>query len=310
MILSTNRCRWTDLNANRLVDTPEITNCNGFGGGISTRTDPDLVRPANWEYTLGVEHELKPGFGVGTTYYRRQFLDQIGSRNLAVTPDNYSPVTITNPLTLQPMTVYNQSAATRGLQNNFQTNDPTLRSKYNGIEMRANLRLKKGAYLGSGVTIGRKEGPVKTTDLNNPNVLIDNTGALTNDATYQVKLHGAYPLPGELSISGGFQHSTGWPLRRTFSISSALVPGLVQASQAVDLIPSGDVRLAPKRLLDLRLAKMFHFGSRKLEFHGDLYNVLNENAPTAEVQAFGSSLGRPSNIVDARTFRLGINVDF
>lgn len=310
MILSTNRCRWTDLNLNRLVDTPEITNCNGFGGGLSTRIDPDLVRPANWEYTIGIEHELRPGFGVGTTYYRRQFIDQIGTRNLAVKPENYSPVTITNPLTLAPMTVYNQSAATRGLQDNFQTNDPELRSDYDGVEMRANLRLKKSAYIGSSLTVGRKEGPVKTTDLNNPNVLVNNIGALSNDSTYQFKLHGAFPLPGAVNISGAFQSSTGWPLRRTFSVSSALVPGLVQASQAIDLIPSGDVRLESKRLLDLRLAKLFRVGTRKFELHADLYNILNENAPTAEVQAFGSSLGRPSNIVDARTFKLGINVDF
>ena len=37
----------------------------------------------------------------------------------------YTPVTITNPLTSQPLTVYNQSAATRGLVTNLLTTIPT-----------------------------------------------------------------------------------------------------------------------------------------------------------------------------------------
>jgi hypothetical protein len=310
MLLSTNRCKWTDLDGNGFAEPSEITACAGFSGSVSTTVDPNIVRPANWEFATGIDHELKPGFGVGAAYYRRLYINQLGTRNLAVTPNDYTPVTITNPLTLAPLTVFNQTLATRGLQNNFQTNDQTLDIHYNGVEFRGNARLKHGAFVSAALTVGRKEGPTSTTNLNNPNVLINYIGALPNDATYQTKVSGSYPLPHDFSVSGAFQSSTGWPLARTFTVTTAQVPNLTQVTQNVSLVPAGDVRLAYKNLLDLRATKVVRLGTRRVELKADLFNVLNNNAPTAEVTAVGSSLGKPSNIVDPRTFRLSLDFVF
>jgi hypothetical protein len=42
----------------------------------------------------------------------------------------------------------------------------------------------------------------------------------------------------------------------------------------------------------------------------DLYNLLNSNATIAEVETVGTSLGRPSAIVDGRLLRLGVQWRF
>ena len=47
-------------------------------------------------------------------YYGRRFCDLYTAVNAAVPPAAYTPVTITNPLTSQPLTVYNQNPSTRG----------------------------------------------------------------------------------------------------------------------------------------------------------------------------------------------------
>ncbi len=58
-----------------------------------------------------------------------------GIANRAVPTDSYIPVTITNPLTNQPLTIYNQNPATVGRQDNIRTNSSKLDSDYNGVEV-------------------------------------------------------------------------------------------------------------------------------------------------------------------------------
>ena len=47
-------------------------------------------------------------------YFGRRFWDLYTTVNDAVPSTAYTPVTITNPLTNEPLTVYNQDPATRG----------------------------------------------------------------------------------------------------------------------------------------------------------------------------------------------------
>ena len=77
--------------------------------------------------------------------------------NDAVQPQNYTPVTITNPLTLEPMTVYNQDPATRGQVRNLLKTIPELSQRYHGFEAQFNTRLDDVDPFG-GVTIGNNYG--------------------------------------------------------------------------------------------------------------------------------------------------------
>jgi hypothetical protein len=63
----------------------------------------------------------------------------IGSLNMAVLPNDYTPVIITNPLTNEPLTVYNQKAETVGRRDTVVGNQNELDSDYNGLELRLNM---------------------------------------------------------------------------------------------------------------------------------------------------------------------------
>ena len=52
-----------------------------------------------------------------------------------------TPVTITNPLTNEPLTVYNQDPATRGQVRNVLKTIPDLEQRYNGVEFQFNTRM-------------------------------------------------------------------------------------------------------------------------------------------------------------------------
>jgi hypothetical protein len=80
-------------------------------------------------------------------------------RNLAIPPDQYKPVQTTNPLTGQPLTIFNQSAATDGRADFLFTNIEELDDNtYHGVEFTAVKRMSARWQLLAGLTIQRNQG--------------------------------------------------------------------------------------------------------------------------------------------------------
>jgi Carboxypeptidase regulatory-like domain len=312
MYLSRDRRTWTDVNGDGLAQMSELGPSNGFSGGVNQRFDPDLARPYSWEYSASLQHQLAEGLSVSAAYYRRNARNLYGVKNLLVTPADYSPVTIANPIAQGSLVVYNQNAATRGLLDLLVSNYSELDKKYDGVELKVDKRFAGGALLFGGLTVGRKFGSIRgtTDDLNDPNELINANGYVDLDSTVQFKLAGTYPLPLGVQLSGTLQSSTGLPLRRTYTVTRAVVPDLTQASIGIDLLPRGDMRLERLNQFDLRFEKQLTIGTTKLSGLLDMYNVLNTNVTTAEVEAVGSTLGRPVSILDGRLIRLGGKLTF
>jgi hypothetical protein len=312
IFLTSNKCAWKDLNSDGLATPNEISSCQGFAGSVSTRIDPNLKRPHQWEYVAMVQHQLMPRFSLSAAYYHRRISDQYGVRNQLVPSTAYTPVTITNPLDGSALTVYNQDPATRGLQDLLLTNQDVLWSKYDGFEMKFEKRFANGGAILGGFTVGKTWGNVRgsSTDLNNPNTLINAYGYVGYDATYQANIAGSWMLPYGIQWSGAFRTATGLPLSRVYPVTRTVVPNLTQVTQSVDLVPPGSVRLQNDNLLDMRFAKIFRVGGAKLQALADIYNVLNSNATTGEVTTIGPSLGKPSGILDGRLLRVGIQLTF
>ena len=105
--MSTDRRSWTDLNKNGLAELNELGPSTGFKAGVNRRVDPDLKRPYQWEWVAQVDHELMERFSISFGYFGRKFYDLYAIKNLLVPASAYIPVVITNPLTNQPLTVYN-----------------------------------------------------------------------------------------------------------------------------------------------------------------------------------------------------------
>jgi hypothetical protein len=304
------RCAWRDLNGDTEAQPNELSSCQGWGGGITTRIDPDMKRPYQWEYVAQLQHELMPRLSVSAGYYHRRFEQQYGNRNLLVPPTSYTPVTITNPLTNEPLIIYNQDPATRGQIDTLRTNQAELWTRYHGFEVKVEKRFANGGTILGGFTAGRNRGNNAGGDLNNPNNLINSIGAVGFDSTYQFNLAGNWMLPRGVMLSGSLRTATGLPLTRTYTVTRSIVPNLTQVSQSVNLVPRGEYRLENNNLVDLRIAKIFRVKGAKLEAIADIYNILNSNATISEVTTVGPSLGRPSEILQARFLRLGVQMTF
>jgi hypothetical protein len=322
MFLTSQTCAWNPpagttpasmANGLSVITPSQFSNCTGFSGSVNTHMDPNIARPYTWEYTFGVQHELLSRFVVTAMYFFRQNRDQLGIKNTLVTPADYSPVVITNPLTGSPLTVYNQSSATQGKLFLQFDNYVEQNTDYNGFEIQARKQFTRGGLITTAFTVGEKRGSIRSTtdDLNNPNLLINRIGAVELDSTYQFRVNGFYPLPWGFQISGTFTHQTGIPFAPVYSVTRSIVPGLTQNVQPVNLVPAGVQRLPEVNLLDLRLTRTFKFGERlTIEPVMDIYNTLNVSTPLSQVATVGPNLGRAVSNTEGRLFRLGVKANF
>lgn len=304
-------CPWGDTNNDLRAQIDEIAlaRCTGSLQPSLGFVDPDLKRPHQWEYTATVQRQIGGNTSVMVGYYGRRFWNLYTTVNDAVPSTAYTPVTIVNPLTNQPMTVYNQDPATRGQVRNVLKNIPELKQRYHGVEFQFNTRLSNATVFG-GLTIGNNHGDQDAGELNNPNLRINNQGDIGFDAPYQIRGGFSYRLPAEIRFSGSLRAASGLPQTRTYVVTTAQVPGLTQVTQNVQVAERGEFRYPWVNLLDLRLARAFRFGNARFEPTADVFNVFNNNAVTNAVQTIGSSLARPSAIVMGRLVRLGGRVTF
>ena len=304
-------CPWADANNDLVAQTGEIamSRCTGSLQPTLGNVDPGLKRPHQWEYTAMIQRQIGGNTSVSLGYYGRRFTDLYTTLNAAVPSSAYSPVTVTNPLTNAPMTVYNQDPATRTLSRNVLTTIPDLLQTYNGVEVQLNTRRHNATMFG-GLTIGRDFGDQDSGDLNNPNNLINNNGSVGFDSTYQIRGGFSYRLPADLQLSGSVREATGLPQTRILVVTTSIVPGLTQVIQNVQTAPRGDFRYPWQNLVDLRLTKSFRTGATRFEPTIDVFNIFNNHAVTSANTTIGSSLGRPSAIVMGRLLRLGGRVTF
>ena len=197
------------------------------------------VRPFNWQSSVTLQHELRPGLGVTVGYFRTWWGnggpgsgDFHVTDNLAVTPADYDSYCITAPIDARlpggggyPVCgLYDVKPAMFGKVDNLvvdqhQFGDRT--NVYNGLEFSVNSRFGRGIVLAGGIGMGR-------TDLNNcaaPDVtpqFCENT--LPFSGELQIKVSGAYPLPWwGLQLSGVLQNLSGRPIAATYVATNAQI---------------------------------------------------------------------------------------
>jgi hypothetical protein len=304
-------CPWADANTDLHAQESEIAfaRCTGSLQPSLGYVDAGLKRPYQWEVNVMVQRQIGSRTAVMAGYYGRRFWDLYTTVNDAVPTTAYSPVTITNPLTNQPLTVYNQDPATRGMVRNVLKTIPDLKHRYHGVELQVNTRMDRATFF-AGLTMGANRGDQDNGDLNNPNLRINNYGAVGFDAPYQIRAGFSYRLPADVQLSGSIREQSGLPETRTYPVTTAEVPGLTQVTQNVQVAPRGEYRFPWVNIVDLRVTKTFASGDLRIEPIVDLFNIFNNNAVTNAVQTVGPSLGRPSAIVMGRLFRVGARVNF
>jgi Carboxypeptidase regulatory-like domain len=311
--LSYSTCPWTS----NILPTSSAqlagVACTGFSGN-NNHLDPDIKRPYQLEYDVMAQRQIGTRTAVSVGYYHRHFYDLYGIVNTAVPSSDYTPTTITNPITGNPMTVYNQLASTLGQIDNVEKTLPQLHQGYNGVEFQANTQFAKATLFGSftlGKDAGTPDGSTTSNDFNNPNNLINYTGKIGYDSKYQVRMGGSYSFWHAWQVSGALRVNSGQPESRSYTVTQAVVPNLTQVTQSILVAPSGAYHYPWQNLLDMRLAKTFHMGDHlQMQPSLDLFNVFNSSAVTSAVTTVGPSLLEPSNIVDGRLLRLGGQITF
>ncbi|HEX6161897.1 MAG TPA: TonB-dependent receptor [Vicinamibacterales bacterium] len=331
MNYSTQTRAWIDIDGNKSVldaagniQFNEVIGGTSNFGQITIRPDPELERGYNWEYGVSVQHQLLERVSVTGGYYRRNFynLDVTDNLNLAVTDWTSFGITTPNdprlPSSGQPITMYTLNTNKIGTPtDNLRTFSDINTSVYNGFELSANMRRDKLLLFG-GVTTDRR-ATTSCDERDNPNSarFCDSTPPFRT--TY--KVNAAYQLPYEFQLSGSFIATPGPSVAANMTVTAAIAGRPIVGTTAggttigVNLIEPNTVFLDYKKQLDLRVARNFRFGTRRVQAFADIFNALNAGTvlrvnETYNINAAQNAWLTPTAIMDGRYVRFGVQMSF
>ena len=320
-----------------------------FGTPVATtRYDPELtegfgVRPYTWQSSVSLQHELRPGFGLMIGYFRTSYGNIQVTDNLAVTPADYDTYCVTAPSDTrlpggggyQICGLYDVKPAKFGQVDNLVTRAKNFGDRtqvYNGVDLSANARLRRGTLLAGGVSFGSthfnycnspdfQSQAVTAAAVQVPAQWCDYS--LPNEGQLQIKLQGAYPLPYGIQVSAAYQNLPGLPQFATFSFSNAqIAPNLGRNLAACPAIGNctavatvnifePNTRFEKRyNQIDLRVSKNIRAGRFRITPRLDAYNLFNSDSVIGEIYGFGAAWLRPTEILTARLVKFGAQVDF
>jgi len=264
--------------------------------------------------------------------------------------DDYVPVQVVSPYNGEVFTAYNlKSAALLPQVDTLITNSKTNRQVYHGFEFALEGRLPgRGVVLTSLTTQRTLANTCDQPDDPNRQRFCDRFNL---PAPYTVpfrtdfKLAGSYPLPFGLEVSADFTSYPGmgdtgnavngvkpdevlpisWDITRTTRYTEAdcvgrpctpgalVIPGLVQTSLVLPLVPAGVVRQAERQnQLNFGLRKLFRMGGYEWAVELNLFNALNADTILAEVSdRFGTAAyAVPALVLPGRLPRLAVRLNW
>jgi outer membrane receptor protein involved in Fe transport len=267
-------------------------------GDISFLRDPsqfeidrDLKDPYTDQFAVGVDHEVAKGLAISGTYIYKRSRDFIGT---VTPPENYERITVTDPVTGQPIEVFNQISDPTTIEGNhfLITNPDFFHEEYHGFVLSVTKQMTNWQLTGSltisrtrGLHAGSGIGPYEDQDSSffpfdnsiygqDPNDYINADGLLNGDRKYIFKLQGTYRLPWDLALSGNYSVMSGRPFARQIAV---LLDQGIRTIFAEER--DGSRRTDTVNLLDMRLEKAFQINnSFAVAVTADLFNVFNNSA--------------------------------
>jgi hypothetical protein len=319
----------------------------GFGKTVPTTTqDPRTlrgwnIRPWNWEFTAGVQHELMPRVSVGATYYRRisgGFFTTINTSAVAADFTRLPVVAPTDarlPYSGQTLTVYDINPVLQnGLPFNTVTNVITFASDYgnqyqhwNGFDVSTTARLPRNTTLQGGITLGQTMTDNCELIAAQPQLVASTPAEFCHVVSGwqpQIKFLGNYELPWYgLRVSGNFQSLTGPAIQAGVIYTGAqLVPALgrqfsggANGQKTVNAYLPNTVFGDRLNQLDIRFSRIFRLRqAATIDANFDLYNAFNSDASLSLTNAYSGTNGgawlKPTAVIQGRIFKLGVRWDF
>jgi len=347
---------WTDGNRNFVPDC-DLTNPNdqnflasggdrcfamadlNFGKPTpSTTIDPAVmngygVRPYNWEFSAGVQRQVKKGMSVDVGYFRRWFGNFAVTYNRALTAADYTAFSVTAPVDSRLpggganvisgfydankiVAADNYFTAAQNLGDQIQ--------HWNGFDFTTTIRPGSGLLFQGGLSTGR-------TITDNCQVLAQQPSISPLGVPYchqvtdfltQVKAFGSYTIPKiDVQVSGAFQSIPGPQLAANLVVPNATVrPSLGRdliggaANVTVNLVPPGAMFGDRLNQLDMRFAKLLKAGRTRTSVNLDVYNLFNVSTVLAENATYSNATITgwrvPTTIVTARFAKFSVQFDF
>ncbi|HMF96001.1 MAG TPA: hypothetical protein VKE96_16980, partial [Vicinamibacterales bacterium] len=315
-----------------------------FGSSVpGTIYDPAIlngwgVRPWNWEFSAGVQHEMAPRLSVSLGYFRRIFGNFQITDNEALTAADFTQFSITLPTTdprlpnagstLGGFYDVNRIVAARNVVKDASAFGRQ-QEHWDGIDLTFDARPRGGFFLQAGVSTGK--AMTDNCEIVNaaPEVLVVNT--VSNPAAFchqespwlaQYKTLASYTLPYDVRISGTFQSLPG-PQGIAGSTPAGVLANNVYVGTAGNLgrnFTAGSATLAliqPYALygdrlneFDLRFTKTVNLGHGRVDLNADLFNAFNSDAILVQNNTFGAAWQRPLTVIQPRFVKLSARWDF
>jgi hypothetical protein len=292
------------------------------------------TRPANWEFSGSVQHQLVPRVGLNVGYFRRTYTNFTVTDNRATTAADYTPFGFTAPVDSRlpdgggyPVSgYYNLNPNRVGQVDNLVTAANDFGSQiehWNGVDASVNVRLLS-VRLQGGMSTGRTSTDNCDVAVQLPEILgtlsINQCQVDTKFLT-QVKFLAVYTIPRiDVSAAGTVQSSAGVPITAAYVATNALVqPSLGRplsggaANTTVAIIDPGTEYGERINQLDLRFSKLFRISTARTSVNFDIYNALNANPVTILNRNYsgdGTGWLQPQGILPARLFKFSVQFDF
>lgn len=296
------------------------------------------VRPRDWQVGVSVQQQVLPRVSVEVGYLKRWLQNFTATDNLAVTPADFTPFTITAPS--DPRLPGGGGYVVDGLYNVVQskfgitTNSiglTTLQTQsFNGVLASVTARVRNGLTLQGGINSGSQVTDYCGVRAELPELSLGLFGAILSPTNpycrvapgLVTKLSGvaSYTIPKiDVQIAGTVRSDQGAPLRATQNVPVSVVSAALGRPAAVagitvpiDLVAPGDVWGDRVNEIDLRVAKILKFGRTRTNVGVEMFNLINSSSVLTYNQTYavnGPWLA-PQSIITPRFFKVSAQIDF
>ena len=305
------------------------------------------VRPSNWEFSVGAQHELLPRVSASVGYFRRVNGNFFVLDNEALARGDFAEFSVASPSTDPRLPnggqtvggIFDPNAivAPRNVIKDASQFGKQL-AHWDGFDLNIDARLAGGLLVQGGVSAGKTmtdncdiiddvpealQAAVAAAPAGiQPLVTAATTGAAWTPKQYchqetpflaQYKALAAYTLPYGVRLSGTFQSLPG-PQIAANTIYAGSVPSLGRPftlGQAnVNLVTPGALFGDRLNQFDLRFTKIVSVGRGRVDLNVDLYNAFNSDAILVQNNTFGAAWQRPITVIQPRFVKLSARWDF
>ena len=292
------------------------------------------VRPWNWEFSAGIQHEIVPRLSVSVGYFRRVNGNFHVTDNEALGRGDFTEYAVTVPSDAR---LPNSGQSVSGL---FDPNsNPPARNvvkdasefgtqqlHWDGVDVTLDARLRNGLIVQGGVSTGKTTSDNCDIVDDAPEVLGAQSAAFCHQETPylpQYKALASYTLPWYgVRVSGTFQSLPGPQVVANTIYSNSLTAPFTRATMTtlarpftlgqanINVIEPGTVYGDRLNQVDLRLTKIVNIGRGRVDLNVDFYNAFNSDAVTLELGSLGPAWRLPLTVIQPRFVKFSARWDF